>query len=115
MTFEKLIFVTTGCANTRHVKKRMDIKYMKQSNKNIIHTLAWAGHFARGIILGIIGFFFIKSAIEANPQLVVNTDKAFDFIGDHVGHVYFIVVAIGTICYGLFMFLFGWYYDTDKG
>jgi hypothetical protein len=47
--------------------------------------------------------------------LVVNTDKAFDFIGDDVGHLYFIMVAAGTICYGLFMFVFGWYYDTDKG
>lgn len=107
--------VQLGYVITRTYVERMDIKYLNEGNKSIIHVLAWAGHFARGIILGIIGFFFIKSAIEANPQLVVNTDKAFDFIGDHVGHVYFIVVAIGTICYGLFMFLFGWYYDTDIG
>ena len=47
-------------------------------------------------------------------RYVVNTDKAFDFIGDHVGHVYFILVAIATICYGLFMFAQGITYDTDK-
>jgi len=45
---------------------------------------------------------------------IVNTNKAFDFIGDHVGHVYFILVAIATICYGVFMFAQGIAYDTDK-
>jgi len=107
--------VQLGYVITKTYVERMDIKYMEQGKKNIIHVLAWTGHFARGIILGIIGFFFIKSATEANPQLVVNTDKAFDFIGDDVGHLYFIMVAAGTICYGIFMFVFGWYYDTDKG
>jgi hypothetical protein len=44
----------------------------------------------------------------------VNTDKAFDFIGDQVGHVYFILVAVGTIFYGLFMFALGITYDADN-
>jgi hypothetical protein len=110
-----IAIVQLGYVVTRTYVERMDIKKLDKGKTNVIHILAWTGHFARGIILGIIGFFFIKSALDSNPQLVVNTDKAFDFIGDHVGHVYFILVAAGTICYGLFMFLFGWYYDTDKG
>lgn len=72
------------------------------------------GYTARAIILGIIGFFFIKSGLTDNARYIVNTDKAFDFIGDHVGHVYFIGVAIGTICYGLFMFALGVAYDTNS-
>jgi hypothetical protein len=110
-----IAIVQLGYVITRTYVERMDIKKLNKEKKNLIHILAWTGHFARGIILGIIGFFFIKSAIDSNPQLVVNTDKAFDFIGDHVGHVHFILVAAGTICYGLFMFVFGWYYDTDEG
>jgi len=94
--------------------ERMNIGRLDQWKKTGIHVLAWAGHFARGIILGIIGFFFIKATLSKNAQYVVNTDKAFDFIGDDVGHLWFIVVAIGTICYGLFMLAFGAYYDADK-
>lgn len=56
----------------------------------------------------------IKAGITENARYVVNTDKAFDFIGDHIGHVYFILVAIATTCYGLFMFIQGIAYDTDK-
>jgi hypothetical protein len=95
-------------------RERLDIHHLKPWKQKAIHVFAWAGHFARGIILGIIGFFLMKAGITEREQYVVNTDKAFDFIGDHVGAVYFLLVACGTICYGLFMFVQGAYYDSDK-
>lgn len=99
---------------TKGYGERLDISHLSSRTKSFVHLLAWVGYLARGIILGIIGFFFIKAGIVENAQLVVNTDKAFDFIGDHVGHVYFILVAIGTICYGLFMFALGVAYDISR-
>lgn len=98
----------------RGYKERIDIDHFNVLIKNAIHVLAWGGYTARGIILGITGFFFIKSGALKKAHYIVNTDKAFDFIGDHVGHVYFILVALGTICYGLFMFAQAATYDVDK-
>lgn len=95
-------------------KERLDINSLPLWKKSLIHVLAWAGHFARGIILGIIGFFYFKAGVTQDQHVIVNTDKAFDFIGDDVGHFYFIAVALGTICYGLFMFALGFFYDSDK-
>jgi hypothetical protein len=97
---------------TRGYKERINLHHFNKTTERIIHGLAWAGYLARGIILGITGFFFMKAGISGNGDYVVNTDKAFDFIGDHVGHVYFILVAIGTICYGLFMLALGITYKT---
>jgi hypothetical protein len=99
---------------TRGYRERVDIERYSSFFRNTVHVLAWAGYLARGIILGIIGFFFVKAGLIENAQYIVNTDKAFDFIGDHVGHAYFILVAIATICYGLFMFAQGIAFDTDK-
>ncbi|CAN5582165.1 hypothetical protein BH23BAC1_BH23BAC1_46530 [soil metagenome] len=99
---------------TRGYRERLDIDHFSSVRKTLTHILAWAGYSARGIILGIMGFFFIKAGIVENAKLVVNTDKAFDFIGDHVGHVYFILVAVGTICYGIFMFAQGVTYNVEK-
>lgn len=99
---------------TRGYRERVNIEHRSSLIRNTVHALAWAGYFGRGIILGIIGFFFVKAGVVENARYVVNTDKAFDFIGDHIGHVYFILVAIATICYGLFMFAQGIAYDTDK-
>ncbi len=106
--------VQLGYVISKTYMARLDIDNLARWKKTSIHILAWTGHFARGIILGIIGFFLIKAGVSKNAQLVVNTDKAFDFIGDNIGHAWFIIVAIGTICYGLFMFAFGIYYDPDK-
>lgn len=99
---------------TRGYKERVEIERFSPFMRHVVHGLAWAGYTGRGIILGITGFFYVKAGALLNARYVVNTDKAFDFIGDHVGHIYFILVAIATICYGLFMFTQGLAYDTDK-
>jgi len=99
---------------TKGYKERIDIDHFSRGIQVATHGMAWAGYIARGIILGIIGFFLTKAGFIENAKTVVNTDKAFDFIGDHIGHVCFILVALGTICYGIFMFILGVAYDTDK-
>ncbi len=99
---------------TEGYKERLDIAHFNSKTKSLIHFLAWVGYLARGIIIGIIGFFFIKAGFLEDPEHVVNTDKAFDFIGDHVGGLPFILVAVGTICYGVFMFFMGISYDTEN-
>jgi hypothetical protein len=99
---------------TRGYKERLDIDHYQKTGKAIIHFLAWIGYCSRGIIVGIIGFFLLKAAFTGASKYVVNTDKAFDFIGDEVGHAFFILVAVGTVCYGIFMIINGIAYDQDK-
>jgi hypothetical protein len=109
-----IAIVQIGYVIGKTYMEKLDIDHLARWRQTVIHILAWVGHFARGIILGIMGYFFIKTGITKNAQHVVNTDKAFDFIGDNIGHFPFIIVAIGTVSYGLFMFAFGVYYDPDK-
>lgn len=99
---------------TKGYRERLEIEELKPALRKPVHFLGITGYFSRGIILGITAFFYIKAGILNDAQMVVNTDKAFDFIGDHIGHVYFILVAAGTFFYGLFMFALGISYDTDK-
>ena len=99
---------------SKRFTEAINVKGFTKVQKNFLHGLAYAGYLSRGIILGIIGFSFLRAAITHNSNSVVNTDKAFDFIGDHVGHVFFILVAAGTICYGLYMFVLGLHYDIDE-
>jgi hypothetical protein len=99
---------------TSGYKERGDMKHYRKLIQTTIHILARIGYSARGIIIGIIGFFFIRAGLTENARHIVNTDKAFDFIGDEVGHVYFVLVALGTMCYGLFMFALGSTYSASK-
>ncbi|MGE5521787.1 MAG: DUF1206 domain-containing protein [Candidatus Dadabacteria bacterium] len=93
--------------------ERIDATDFSRTQKLVTHGIAYAGYFSRGVILGIVGFFFIKAAVENDSTYVRNTDKAFDFIGDDVGYFWFIAIAIGTICYGLYMFVLGLHYDIN--
>ena len=106
--------VQIGYAAARSYEERMNLEKMPRWTLVAVHVLAWTGHFARGVILGIIGVSFISAAVSTSAQHVVNTDKAFDFIGDNIGHFSFIAVAVCTVFYGLFMFAFGFYHDPDK-
>lgn len=99
---------------TRGYKERLDIHRYSKAAKATIHFLAWVGYCSRGIIVGITGFFLLKATFTRESEYVVNTDKAFDFIGDEVGHLYFILVALGTVCYGIFMIIHGIAYDQEK-
>jgi hypothetical protein len=95
--------------------KRINLKSMQEWMKTATHILAWAGYLARGIILAIIGYFLISAAVKGDPEEVGDTDSAFDFIGDFgtVGHIIFIAVALGTISYGLFMIINGYFYSFE--
>ncbi len=89
-----------------------------RSAERAIAALAAYGYSARGVLLCVIGYFLLRSAVSQNPSAVGDTDTAFDFIGGGVvGDTAFAVVAIGTIAYGLFMYANAWLYrlDPDPG
>lgn len=112
MGLTALVLVFYGVS--RRFAERINLKKMSTFWAHSALVLAYVGYVSRGIILGIMAFFFMKAAHTGNADHVVNTDKAFDFIGDHVGHPFFIAVALGTLCYGLYMFILGVRYDTDE-
>jgi hypothetical protein len=73
--------------------------------RKLIHGLAWAGYSARGVILGVLGWLLLHAALRRDPTQAGDTDTAFDFLGGGtVGDSLFLVVALGTIAYGLFMY-----------
>jgi hypothetical protein len=98
----------------RGYKERITMDHLSKRVRIFTHVMALCGYIARGVIVGIIGFFLITAGVKEDAAFVVNTNEAFDFIGDEVGHLYFISLAIGTFCYGIFMFILATAYNTDK-
>lgn len=81
--------------------------------ERVILALASYGYSARGVLLCLLGYFLMRSAVWRNPSAVGDTDTAFDFIGGVVGNAGFAVVAVGTIAYGLFMYANAWLYRFE--
>jgi len=56
----------------------------------------------------VLGWFLLHAAWAHDANDVGDTDSAFNFLGlsgDALGHALFSVVALGTICYGLLMYV----------
>lgn len=99
---------------TRGYRERLEVEEFSPASKKIVHFLGIAGYVARGIIIGITGWFYLIAGLKSDAGRIVDTDKAFDFVGDNIGHPAFIILAAGTIFYGLFMFALGSAYDIDR-
>lgn len=88
---------------------------MSERTRRLAHVLAWAGYAARGVILGVLGYFLVRAAYLHDPEAAGDTDTAFDFIGGGlIGDTAFFLVALGTVGYGVFMYLNAVYYQFEK-
>jgi hypothetical protein len=79
----------------------------------IVDVLAWAGFAARGVILWVLGGCLTKAAWDFDPSKVRDTDSAFDFLGS-LNHQAFAAVALGTIAYGVFLWINGVFYRFGR-
>ncbi|WP_461490846.1 DUF1206 domain-containing protein [Pontibacter sp. HJ8] len=64
------------------------------------------GYFARGVVWLIIGYLFLKAALESDSSEAGGSGRAFQFLEDNAYGSYLLgAVALGLICYGVFMFV----------
>jgi hypothetical protein len=98
-------------------KRRLTIDGRGHVAQTLIAVTAWAGHLARSAILSVLGWFLLQAAWSFEPGAVKDTDSAFDFLGlggGTLGDAAFAAVALGTISYGLFMYINGVFFNAGK-
>jgi hypothetical protein len=99
--FYQFVYVAMG---GHRLRIRMD--RLPRPARLLAGLLAWAGFAARAVILWVLGGCVVKAAWNRDPAAVRDTDSAFDFLGS-VHHQVFAAVAIGTIAYGIFLWING--------
>ena len=115
-----VILAVVGIAQFVIVARRsyateIQIEPQTEFGERLTHFLACYGYSARGVILCVLAWFLLDGAISRDPQAVGDTDTAFDFIGGGtLGDSAFGVVALGTIAYGVFMYVNAWQYKFDS-
>lgn len=77
--------------------------YLDKSKDEMVIRAGRLGYAARGVVLGIIGYFFIRAALYENSGEATDTEGAFAFLENGFGPWLLGVVAFGLICYGVFM------------
>ncbi len=85
-------------------KKHADKAGSSESKKALL-IAGKIGYLARGIVWLIIGWLFIKAALNSSPSQAGDTSKALGFLGQGTYDPYLLgAVAIGLVCYGAFNF-----------
>lgn len=85
-------------------KRTIKEEEMSEKERATFMRMGRIGYGARGIVLGVIGYFLIQAAIQADPGEAKGTEGAFDFLSTTGGPYLMGVVAIGLAVYGVFMF-----------
>ena len=87
-------------------KKKVQSAGLKNETEEMMIRAGKIGLVARGIVWIIIGYLFLKAALQANPQEAGGSSSAFQFLESSTyGSILLGAVALGLICYGLFMFM----------
>ena len=86
-----------------------DEVYPDKDKEKIVRRAGVMGFAARGVVLGIIGYFLVRAAFYENSGEATDTEGAFAYIENGFGPWLLGVVAFGLICYGVFMMMKGMY------
>lgn len=80
------------------------------NTRKTIKWLGYAGLTARGILVGIVAYFFFKAADTAAQSDIKGTSDAFSYLRQNSEGPWLVgMVAFGLICYGAYMFIMAKY------
>lgn len=93
-------------AVSKRYRKDMKRGQMSKGERGTLDALGSAGHLARMVVFGLIGFFLVRAAWQYDPQEAVGLDGALARLAQaQYGEWLLAVVAGGVLAYGLFCFM----------
>ncbi|UYZ58009.1 DUF1206 domain-containing protein [Hymenobacter latericus] len=84
--------------------KHVNSSQIPAGQQRLVHRMGQLGYTARGIVWAILGYFLIQAAMHSNANEAQGTEGAFDFLAS-MGSGLLLVVALGLVAYGLYMFV----------
>lgn len=101
-------------AYTGKYKNKIKIHQLDHRARNLVLKAGKFGYAARGVVITIVSYFFLRAAIESNASQVKGKEGAFDFIQQSDwGSILLALVAIGLAGYGFFMIVKARYRDMS--
>lgn len=86
-------------------KKNVHSSEIPPKAKNLLLKFGVIGHGARSVVFGIMSFLTIRAGITARNEDLSTVTDAFQFLKYEFGAFVLGFVAVGFICYGLYMFV----------
>jgi hypothetical protein len=92
-------------AYSESFRKEVNQSQLNDKARELIFKTGRIGYTARGIVITIIAYLTFRAALSANSSQAGGTEDAFSFIQGTFGTVALILIAIGLVAYGIFMFI----------
>jgi hypothetical protein len=88
------------------VEKKIDDEKIEGRYTYFIDFTAKFGYISRGIIFGVIGYFFIRAAVKSNPGEVKDTIGAYNVLEAAMPGGWLLgLISAGLVGYGVFMII----------
>ncbi|APG59609.1 DUF1206 domain-containing protein [Christiangramia salexigens] len=76
----------------------------EEKRRKTIKNTGYLGIVSRGIIFGVLAFIFLRAAYHSNTNDIKSTTDAFSFLQDSSYGAWLMgLVALGFVCYGIYM------------
>jgi len=78
------------------------LRELKGGKQKVVTVLGALSFTARAVIFGLMGYYFIMAAIEANPETAMGIDGALRILAtSYYGKILLFIAATGVICHGV--------------
>ena len=78
------------------------LRELEGRKQKIITILGALSFTARAVIFGLMGYFFIRAAIDSNPNEAMGIDGALSILASsYYGKILLFIAATGVICHGI--------------
>jgi hypothetical protein len=96
--------------------KKFNLGEMNAKEKRILRSAGKMGLISRGIVLGMIGYFFIQTAITANPNQTKGLEGALDKLAQQpFGQGLLGIAGVGLFLFGVYEVIRGRYGSMNFG
>lgn len=90
---------------TRKFCDNLKLRKMSDVEQRVFTALGVVGHFARGVVFGLIGFFLVRAAWQYDPKEAVGLDGALaQVLRQDYGDTLLAIVSAGLIAFGLYCY-----------
>ncbi|EMR03417.1 DUF1206 domain-containing protein [Cesiribacter andamanensis] len=90
---------------TGKFKGHVDEQHMNHKEHEVYMKTGRMGYIARGVVFAILGYFLVQAAMQSDSSEAGGTGEALNFLSMSGGPYLLAAVALGLICYGIFMFV----------
>ncbi|WP_053218417.1 DUF1206 domain-containing protein [Virgibacillus senegalensis] len=105
-----------GIGITGSYMKKFEQGEMEKKEEKTAIIAGKVGMISRGIVFGLVGFFFVQTAVTTNPDKAKGLDEALSELAQQpFGRWMLGIVSLGFILFGLYQLFRGRYQKMDFG